>query len=157
MFRWHRRIVSGAESGKLAFQINNWVQNYSYWRQWFRSDHLWVGYFTSCTETFTAYKVTNARFSVSNMAQREFSFFLTLQIPCIEGLETLTTLEVLDLSDNNISRIRNLKTLTRLKKVNLSANYIGSIECLTELTNVRNIEYNGNQPIWSNTIATCNH
>lgn len=65
-----------------------------------------------------------------------------LQISCIEGLETLTALEVLDLSDNKISRIRNLKTLTRLKKVNLSANYIGSIECLTELTDVSDIEYN---------------
>ena len=46
------------------------------------------------------------------------------------------TLEVLDLSYNNISRITNLRALTHLRKVNLSANYIGSIECLTELTDV---------------------
>jgi Leucine-rich repeat (LRR) protein len=94
----------------------------------------------SRTDVFTANKVTNARFSFSNMAQQKLHFFLTFQISCIEGLETLTTLEVLDLSDNNISRIRNLKTLTRLKKVNLSANYIGNIECLTELTDVSNKE-----------------
>lgn len=51
-------------------------------------------------------------------------------------MESLTTLEVLDLSDNNISRITNLRALTHLRKVNLSANYISSIECLTELTDV---------------------
>jgi Leucine-rich repeat (LRR) protein len=99
------------------------------------------------TETFTAYKVTNERFSISNMAQQTLNQYLAFQISCIEGLESLITLEVLDLSDNNISRIRNLKTLTRLKKVNLSANYIGSIECLTELTDVSNVYYNGKQPV----------
>ena len=47
---------------------------------------------------------------------------------------------MLDLSDNNISRITNLRALTQLRKVNLSANYIGSIECLTELSDVSFID-----------------
>ena len=75
-------------------------------------------------------------FIISDMAERFGQLQWSFQITCIEGLESLTTLEVLDLSDNNISRITNLRALTHLRKVNLSANYIGSIECLTELTDV---------------------
>ncbi len=56
----------------------------------------------------------------------------------ITGLNKLTSLEYLDLHDNNISSIQGLDNLRSLKHLNLHANFIESI---TGLENLINLEY----------------
>jgi len=54
----------------------------------------------------------------------DLSFRMIKDISEIEGLENLTSLQVLDLSNNYISEIKGLETLTNLEKLYLGGNPI---------------------------------
>lgn len=64
----------------------------------------------------------------------------------ISGLESLTNLEWLDLSFNNISKIEGLDKLIHLKDLSLYNNQIKKIENLDNLTNLQVLSL-GNNPI----------
>lgn len=57
----------------------------------------------------------------------------------IKGLETLTELQVLNLSKNQISAIKGLDTLKNLVELDLSSNIITEIKGLRNLTNLRRL------------------
>lgn len=63
----------------------------------------------------------------------------------IKGLETLTELQVLNLSKNQISVIKGLETLKDLVDLDLSSNKIADIEGLTNMTNLRKLNLKKNR------------
>ena len=67
------------------------------------------------------------------------------QITEIKGLETLTNLEELWLHNNQISEIKGLETLTNLKELYLENNQISEIKGLETLTNLKNLDLANNQ------------
>ncbi|MHA1254608.1 MAG: leucine-rich repeat domain-containing protein [Promethearchaeota archaeon] len=62
----------------------------------------------------------------------------------IEGLEKLTNLKKLDLSNNNITEIKGLEKLTNLSNLNLSTNNISEIKGLETLGNLRFLRLTNN-------------
>lgn len=53
--------------------------------------------------------------------------FLSFRIKVIEGLNTLTRIEVLDLHGNQIVHVTGLSSLSQLKVLNLAGNQISNI------------------------------
>ena len=63
----------------------------------------------------------------------------------VQGLDSLTDLESLDLSYNKIKHIKNIKHLEKLKDLYFVQNKISKIEGLDGLTKLRNLELGGNR------------
>ena len=68
-----------------------------------------------------------------------------IDITSIKGLENLTDLEKLDLSNNQIREIKGLENLTSLKVLRLDKNRINEIRGLETLTHLRELHLNGNK------------
>lgn len=62
----------------------------------------------------------------------------------ISGLEALTDLQILKLSNNQIGEIKGLETLKNLLKLDLSYNKIREIQGLNNLINLKNLNLKGN-------------
>jgi hypothetical protein len=62
----------------------------------------------------------------------------------IEGLETLTNLQVLELHSNQIDEIKGLENLINLKKLCLGWNQIEEIKGLENLKNLQELYLDGN-------------
>ncbi len=65
-------------------------------------------------------------------------------ITSLVGLEKLTALEVIDLSQHRINTIPALGSLNLLRDLNLSSNSLGNIEELTNLTSLLFLDLSGN-------------
>jgi hypothetical protein len=63
----------------------------------------------------------------------------------IEGLETLSDLQVLNLSDNQIVEIKGLDNLTKLTELDLSNNYIKEIQGLDHQINLKKLNLKANR------------
>jgi Leucine-rich repeat (LRR) protein len=63
----------------------------------------------------------------------------------IKGLESLTNLKELVLSQNQITELKGLNQLKNLQKLNLKGNQIKEIKGLENLTNLEILSLNGNQ------------
>ncbi len=63
----------------------------------------------------------------------------------LEGLDRLVSLEVLDLSENQIGRIEGLDQLVNLNELNLNGNQIAKIEGLDRLVKLKRLDLGGNQ------------
>jgi Leucine-rich repeat (LRR) protein len=67
------------------------------------------------------------------------------KLESIDGIQFLTTLRTLDLSYNNLEKIQNLETLTNLEELNLSNNKIQKIQSLDSLPNLKKLFLNDNR------------
>ena len=76
------------------------------------------------------------------------------QLDDLTGLDKLSHLRAVDLSDNQIKSTYQLRELTGLTDLNLANNYLGRTEYLTSLTNLTTLNLSDNYAIHCDDLAT---
>jgi Leucine-rich repeat (LRR) protein len=77
------------------------------------------------------------------------------EISEIEGLENLEMLELLSLSNNKIERMKGISSLKNLKNIDLSENRISKIEQLSQLQNLYTLDLSGNNILKISGLENC--